>query len=257
MPSSPFITAGEIVEEFRASRSRLSEWVRDRDTTGFPPVHPTEGRRQVFERDAVIAWFSARAALRSTPLPADAAQGNPDELLSAAEVAQLLGYQHATTVHAYLQDRPGYFPEPDHTGPLSNHPRKAGRPNTLWWKRRTILDWAAQRPGKGNARPKTRTPHPAQGPAPTATAGHDDDLLTAAQVAPLLGYSTTASFTSALAQGRIPQLTQPDAHTNSGRGRPRRLWRRHRIIGAAIVRNWPPPRPEIAACTHLDTSGNS
>ncbi|MFE5030046.1 hypothetical protein ACFRAO_43885 [Streptomyces sp. NPDC056656] len=234
MPSSPFITAGEIVEEFRASRSRLSEWVRDRDTTGFPPVHHTEGRRQVFERDAVTAWFSARAALRSTPLPAAAAQGNPDELLSAAEVAQLLGYQHATTVHAYLQDRPGYFPEPDHTGPLTNRPRKAGRPNTLWWKRRTILDWAAQRPGKGNTRPKTRTPRPAPTLAPAS--GHSDELLTAAQAAPILGYSTTASFTSALAQGRIPELTEPDTHITGSRGRPRRAWKRHRIINAAATR---------------------
>ncbi|MER7172898.1 helix-turn-helix transcriptional regulator [Streptomyces mesophilus] len=235
MAPSVFITAGEIVSEFGISRSRLSEWVRDRDTTGFPAVHHTDGRRQVFERVAVDAWFTQRSTQRKPVLVTDGAEGDRDELLSTAEVARLLGYRHATTIHAYLQDRPGYFPAPDHTGALTGRPRAAGRPNVHWWKRGTILDWAEARPGKGNTRPKTRAPQALE--ASAAISGDDEDLLTASEAAPLLGYSTTASFTSALAQGRIPSLAQPDAHTTHGRGRPRRLWKRHRILDAATHRN--------------------
>ncbi|GAA1376003.1 helix-turn-helix transcriptional regulator [Streptomyces beijiangensis] len=227
---TPYVDAAQIVAEFGASRSRLSEWLRDRERTGFPAVDHLDGRKQIWERTAVADWFAQRTA---HPAGSDGLLGegqDPDELLSTAEVARILKYKRVTTIHAYLKDRPGYFPEPDVTGTLPAAPPRPGRPNTTWWRRSTITNWAATRPGKGNTEPKTRT---VRTPPPTEAHESPNDLLTAGEAAPLLGYKNAASFTSALAQGALPHLLPPDGYKSGARGGPHRAWRRGRIQTAA------------------------
>ena len=70
--------------------------------------------------------------------------GDPDDLVDAAEAARMLRYAGRDVIHA--NRRLGYFPEPDAYGPV---PR--GRSTPLW-KRSTVWAAADNRPGMGGGR---------------------------------------------------------------------------------------------------------
>ena len=182
----------QIIEEFGTSKARISDWSNN-PASGFPAVAHTEGRKRFWHHNEVAAFFAQRAPKKRT-LPAAVLEADQDELLTKREVAQLLGYTRTSTIDAYFRDRPGYFPEPDEQtdGPM--------------WRRGTIVTWAANRPGKGR---RSSSPPPAR-PEMSAD-GDPDELLGTTEAASLLGYSSTASFSSALYQGRIPELPAPDA----------------------------------------------
>ncbi|MFD7409897.1 hypothetical protein ACFV7R_46680 [Streptomyces sp. NPDC059866] len=167
--------------------------------------------------------------------------------ISSREVAKLLGYTRTSTIDAYFRDRPGYFPEPDEDvdGPM--------------WRRGTIVAWAASRLGKGR-----RSSAPAAALPSVSADGDPDELLGTAEVASLLGYGSVASFSSALYQGRIPELPEPEIleREEGSRGGARKKWRRATVVAAArqrgvlppadhassagdapASRSWPPPAP--------------
>lgn len=101
------------------------------------------------------------------------------------------------------------------------------------WRRGTIVTWATSRPGKG------RRGSAASAPLPEVSAdGDPDELLGTAEVAALLGYGSAASFSSALSQGRIPELPKPDGTTKKEgvRGRPSNKWRRATVVAVARQR---------------------
>ncbi|MFB6555008.1 hypothetical protein [Streptomyces sp. NPDC056405] len=68
--------------------------------------------------------------------------------------------------------------------------------------------------------------------------GDPDELLDTAEVASLLGYGSAASFSSALYQGRIPELPEPETleKQKGSRGGARKKWRRATVVAAARER---------------------
>ncbi|MFF6969327.1 hypothetical protein ACFY9G_38890 [Streptomyces anthocyanicus] len=209
----------QIVSEFGTSKPRISDWSNDPDS-GFPAVAHTEGRKRFWRYDEVAAFFTQRAPKKRT-LPAAVLEADQDELLTKLEVAQLLGYTRTSTIDAYFRDRPGYFPEPDED---IDGPR---------WRRGTIVAWTANRPGKGR-----RGPVPAAALPQVPVDGDPDELLGTAEVASLLGYGSAASFSSALYQGRIPELPEPETleKQKGSRGGARKKWRRATVVAAARER---------------------
>lgn len=209
----------QIVAEFGTSKARISEWSNNPDS-GFPPVAHTEGRKQFRRYDEVAAFFAKRAPRKRT-LPAAVLEADQDELLTKREVAQLLGYTRTSTIDAYFRDRPGYFPEPDED---IDGPR---------WRRGTIVAWTANRPGKGRRGPVQAAVLPE-----VPVDGDPDELLGTAEVASLLGYGSAASFSSALYQGRIPELPEPETleKQQGSRGGARKKWRRATVVAAARER---------------------
>ncbi|MFF3582569.1 hypothetical protein [Streptomyces mirabilis] len=106
------------------------------------------------------------------------------------------------------------------------------------WRRGTIVDWASSRPGKGR-----RSSAPAAALPPVSVDGDPDELLGTAEVASLLGYGSVASFSSALYQGRIPELPEPETleREEGSRGGARKKWRRATVVAAARKRADGPP----------------
>ncbi|MEU1264572.1 hypothetical protein ABZ473_21255 [Streptomyces cellulosae] len=209
----------QIVSEFGTSKPRISDWSNNPDS-GFPAVAHTEGRKRFWRYDEVAAFFAKRAPKKRT-LPAPVLEADQDELLTKREVAQLLGYTRTSTIDAYFRDRPGYFPEPDED---IDGPR---------WRRGTIVAWTANRPGKGR-----RGSVPAAALPDVPVDGDPDELLGTAEVASLLGYGSAASFSSALYQGRIPELPEPETleKQKGSRGGARKKWRRATVVAAARER---------------------
>ncbi|MEU7967345.1 hypothetical protein AB0D09_28360 [Streptomyces sp. NPDC049097] len=216
------VDTAQIMADFGTSKSRVSAWSNDAGS-GFPAVAHTEGRKRFWRHNEVAAFFAQRAP-KQRSLPAAVLEADQDELLTKREVAQLLGYARTSTIDAYLRDRPGYFPEPDED---VDGPR---------WRRGTIVEWAANRPGKGRRR---SAPGAALPEVPVD--GDPDELLGTTQVAALLGYGSAASFSSILYQGGIPELPEPDSLVQEGRGRARKKWRRATVIAAARERGVLPP----------------
>ncbi|WP_256725736.1 hypothetical protein [Streptomyces sp. IMTB 2501] len=68
--------------------------------------------------------------------------------------------------------------------------------------------------------------------------GDPNEFLGTSEVASLLVYSSTASFSSALYQGRIPELPEPDAQVKEeGSHSPgRNKWRRATVVAVARKR---------------------
>ncbi|MEW1648411.1 hypothetical protein [Streptomyces sp. NPDC091219] len=218
------VDTSQIVSEFGTSKSRVSEWSNNRDS-GFPEVAHTDGRKRFWHHAEVAAFFAQRAP-KKRALPAAVLEADQGEMLTKREVAQILGYTRTSTIDAYFRDRPGYFPEPDEDADVQ------------MWRRGTIVAWVANRPGKGR---RASAPSAAR-PAVSAD-GDPEELLGTAEVAVLLGYSSTASFSSALYQGRIPELPEPDslAKEEGSRGPARKKWRRATVIAAARKRGVLPP----------------
>ncbi|MGC0407754.1 putative DNA-binding transcriptional regulator AlpA [Streptomyces sp. SAI-163] len=220
MPTAErLVDTTQIVSEFGTSKPRISEWSNNPDS-GFPAVAHTEGRKRFWRYDEVAAFFTQRAPKKRT-LPAAVLEADQDELLTKREVAQLLGYTRTSTIDAYFRDRPGYFPEPDED---IDGPR---------WRRGTIVAWTANRPGKGR-----RGSAPAAALPQVPVDGDPDELLGTAEVASLLGYGSAASFSSALYQGRIPELPEPETleKQKGSRGGARKKWRRATVVAAARER---------------------
>ncbi|MEU9191069.1 hypothetical protein AB0D14_42580 [Streptomyces sp. NPDC048484] len=211
------VDTAQIVAEFGISKSRVSELSND-PNSGFPQVARTEGRKRLWHYAEVAAFFARRAPKQRT-LPTAVLEADQDELLSKQEVSQLLGYTGTATIDGYFRDRPDYFPQPDHGGGDGPH-----------WRRGTIVAWATSRPGKGRRGSAASVPLPE-----VSVDGDPDELLGTAEIAALLGYGSAASFSSALSQGRIPELPKPDdTEKKEGvRGRPSNKWRRATVVAVA------------------------
>jgi hypothetical protein len=138
----------------------VNGWYRDRARTGHPEKAGRVGRTDYWYEDEWTAWHQAYQRAKIESLTQVDRDGDPDDLVDAAEAARMLRYSGRDVIHA--NRRLGYFPEPDAHGPAAR-----GRPAPLW-KRSTV--WAAadsRLGGCGGHRPGTpgapAKPHPYAG----------------------------------------------------------------------------------------------
>ncbi|NUK25170.1 hypothetical protein HRW08_21330 [Streptomyces lunaelactis] len=225
-PAGPrLVSTAEICEEFGTRPSRISEWYRDRATSGFPEAKRTEGRKRWFDHDEVAEFFAVVEKARAPrKLPASVLDDDQDKLLTAAEVTALLGYSSPSTIYWYLLNVPGYFPEPDETIDGKK------------WRLGTIVQWVQSRPGKRRA----GTVRTAKALPTVSAEGDPDELLGTAEVAALLGFKSVQTFSSSLYQGNLPELEGPDAKVPGLRGQQLNKWRRERVLTAVKRRGSSP-----------------
>ena len=140
----------------------VSGWYRDRARTGHPEKAGRIGRTDYWYEDEWTAWHRAYQQGKIDSLTQVDRDGDPDDLVDAAEAARMLRYANRNVI--YANRRLGYFPEPDAHGPAYR-----GRSAPLW-KRSTVWAAADSRPGMGGGhKPGTpgapAKPHPYAGDA--------------------------------------------------------------------------------------------
>jgi hypothetical protein len=122
-------------------KSTVDGWYRDRARTGHPEKAGRIGRTDYWYEDEWTAWHEAYLRGKIESLTQVDREGDPDDLVDAAEAARMLRYSSRDVIHA--NRRLGYFPEPDAYGTTNQ-----GRPAPLW-KRSTVWAAADRRPGMG------------------------------------------------------------------------------------------------------------
>jgi hypothetical protein len=137
----------------------VNGWYRDRARTGHPEKAGRIGRTDYWYEDEWISWYQTHQRAKIESLTQVDGDGDPDDLVDAAEAARMLRYANRYVIHA--NRRLGYFPEPDAYGPASR-----GRPAPLW-KRSTVWAAADSRPGMGGGH-KPGTPGAPAKPHPYA-----------------------------------------------------------------------------------------
>jgi len=116
-------------------------WYRDRARTGHPEKAGRIGRTDYWYEDEWTAWHRAYQRRKVESLTRVDRDGDPDDLVNAAEDARMLRYASRKVIHA--NRRLGYFPEPDAYGTGGRGPRAP------LWKRSTVWAAADSRPGVG------------------------------------------------------------------------------------------------------------
>jgi hypothetical protein len=145
----------------------VSGWYRDRARTGHPAKAGRIGRTDYWYEDEWTAWHRAYRQGKIDSLTQVDREGDPDDLVDAAEAARMLRYANRNVI--YANRRLGYFPEPD-----ADSQGDRGRSAPLW-KRSTVWAAADSRPGMGGGH-KSGTPgapakpHPYAGDARLASA---------------------------------------------------------------------------------------
>jgi hypothetical protein len=137
----------------------VSGWYRNRARTGHPEKAGRIGRTDYWYEDEWTAWHQAHQQGKIESLTQVDREGDPDDLVNAAEAARMLGYANRYVIHA--NRRLGYFPAPDAHGPATR-----GRLAPLW-KRSTVWAMADARPGMGGGH-KPGTPGAPAKPHPYA-----------------------------------------------------------------------------------------
>ncbi|HEX6525604.1 MAG TPA: hypothetical protein VF070_37175 [Streptosporangiaceae bacterium] len=129
-------------------KSTIDGWYRDRARTGHPEKAGRIGRTDCWYEDEWTAWHEAYVRGKVEALTRVDRDGDPDDLVDAAEAARMMRYSGRDVIHG--NRRLGYFPEPDAYGTTVR-----GRPAPLW-KRSTVWAAADGRPGMGGGhRPGT------------------------------------------------------------------------------------------------------
>jgi hypothetical protein len=138
----------------------VTGWYRDRARTGHPEKAGRIGRTDYWYEDEWTTWYEAHRRGKIESLTEVDREGDPDDLVDAAEAARMLRYANRYVIHA--NRRLGYFPAPDAYGKATR-----GRQAPLW-KRSTVWAAADSRQGMGGGhRPGTpgapAKPHPYAG----------------------------------------------------------------------------------------------
>jgi hypothetical protein len=126
-------------------RTTVDGWYRDRARTGHPEKAGRIGRTDYWYEDDWLAWHEGHLRGKIDSLTQVDRDGDPDDLVDAAEAARMLRYANYRVIHA--NRHLGYFPEPDGYGTTSK-----GRTAPLW-KRSTVWAVADNRKGMGGGHP--------------------------------------------------------------------------------------------------------
>src|SRR5882724_2697807 len=108
----------------------VNGWYRDRARTGHPEKAGRIGRTDYWYEDEWTTWHQGHLRGKVDSLTQVDRDGDPDDLVDAAEAARMLRYANYRVIHA--NRRLGYFPEPDAYG-MTNKGRSAPM-----WKRATV-----------------------------------------------------------------------------------------------------------------------
>jgi len=173
-------------------RTTVNAWYRDRARNGHPEKAGRIGQTDYWYEDEWTAWHERHLHGKAESLTQVDREGDPDDLVDAAEAARMLRYKSRDVIHA--NRRLGYFPEPDDYGP----PRR-GRRAPLW-KRSTVWTFADGRPGIGGGH-KPGTPGTPAKPHPYA----GDKRL--AEVLAMLRSGTQPSAAELAAEWRTSRRT--------------------------------------------------
>jgi hypothetical protein len=140
-------------------KTTVNGWYRERAKTGHPEKAGRIGRVDYWYEDEWTAWHEGHLRGKVESLTRVDRDGDPDDLVDAAEAARMLGYASRYVIHANRRQR--YFPEPDAYG-------KTGKGRTApLWKRSTVWAAADSRVGMGGGH-KPGTPGAPAKPHPYA-----------------------------------------------------------------------------------------
>jgi hypothetical protein len=140
-----------IAEHLGVSTATVDFWHQHRATTGFPVPADTDptGRRWWWNTD-IDSFHTAYQAARAAAFTQVHRDGDPEDLLTAPQVARVLGYADHRSLTPTLREHP------DHAEPLP-----AGGLRRFWY-RRTVWAYADSRAERhSTGRPASTTnPHP-------------------------------------------------------------------------------------------------
>jgi hypothetical protein len=140
-------------------KTTVNGWYRSRARNGHPEKAGRIGRTDYWYEDEWTAWHERYLRGKIESLTEVDRDGDPDDLVDAAEAARMLRYTSRDVIHA--NRRLGYFPGPDAYGMTSK-----GRRAPLW-KRSTVWAAADRREGMGGGH-KPGTPGAPSKPHPYA-----------------------------------------------------------------------------------------
>lgn len=130
------VTRKEIAKLIGYTEAGARALYGKRGENGHPEPAFSLGRTIYWWQDEVAEWWAHhQEATRPEPIER---VGNPNELLTAQQAADLLGYSNPRTILAMVA-RGQSFPAPD--AHLSGAGQKSGQDRPQW-KRRTIWDYA-------------------------------------------------------------------------------------------------------------------
>jgi hypothetical protein len=123
-----------IAEHLGVSTATVERWHHHRASTGFPAPADTDptGRHWWWQQD-IDTFHAAYRAVRAATFTPVRRDGDPDELLTAPQVARVLGYADHRSLTPTLREHP------DHTERLP-----AGGVRRFWY-RRTVWAYASSR----------------------------------------------------------------------------------------------------------------
>lgn len=116
--------------------ANLTHWYTTRAENGHPEAVHLDGRRYVDEQEW-RAWYAHHQDRLRTGLTEVDRSGDPDELLTAAQVCRVLGYTNPGTLTSYIGR--GQFIDPDTVETLPS-----GRLRRRWARRR-VWEFAERR----------------------------------------------------------------------------------------------------------------
>jgi hypothetical protein len=192
MNGRPVISRADMAAAYGVSRQSVYLWHRDRAATGHPEPAGQAGGTTYWYEDEWTAWYQSHQQGKREGLTRVDREGDPDDLVDAAEAARIMGYSGRAVIHGNV--RLGYFPPPD-----SHRPATRGRPQPLW-RRSTVWAAADARTGAGGGAPPGTPGAPAK-PHPYA----GDPRLAAAMQ--LLRSGTSPSTTALAAEWGVSQRT--------------------------------------------------
>ena len=165
--------------------------------------------------DQADAWMQSFEDRKRAALTRVDRTGDPDDLLTSAQAAQVLGYRSADSL------QPGFLKLADEVEELPSG-RKRRR-----WRRATVWAYADNRTGKGGTGAPRGNANPL-GPARRQIdrTGDPDELVTPTEAARVLGYIRPASLPAALRD-------HADEVRDLAGGRKRRRWKRRTLWGFA------------------------